>query len=587
MGRLSRPAASGGGLTALLAAIRGSVGARQWPVLGIVVLAAALESVGLVLVLPVAETLFAAEGAVPDGITGRVVGWLGALGIRSTAGHLAAIGAVFIVLTVLRALVLLKRDTMMAELAQGFVDRTRADFFGLLAATDWPVIKRLRKAHLLDAMTTNIARLAGAMHALTSGAVTVAMAVAFLVAGFVVSTLLGFALLVLVALGVVFALAWSARSRALGERMNWANRGVMAETTRFLEGMKAAKAANAEDALAERFVDRITETRTLSVQFVRQQGRLRNGVQIVASLAAFAVLLVGYGWLGMSGGELLVMAAIVLRLAPSAVAAFGNMQMVALALPAFDAIRALEGELLAARSVPAKATAQVPDLAGIALVLDGASVRVAGENGSDKTLVTIDRLHIAPGTLVHIGGPSGAGKSSLAELVAGLHLPASGTVMRGEVLLGAETRRTWQAQLAFAPQEPFLFDATVRENLLWPNCSADDEAIWHALEVCEAADLVNTLPNNLDEELLDGGARLSGGERQRLCLARALLRGADLLILDEATSAMDAGLERRIVGRLRADIGQRIVLLVSHSLNAIDQADMRVVVENGIARLAS
>lgn len=168
---------------------------------------------------------------------------------------------------------------------------------------------------------------------------------------------------------------------------------------------------------------------------------------------------------------------------------------------------------------------------------------------------------------------------------AGLHLPAKGSVRRGDFPLEAGQRRAWQAQVSFAPQEPFIFDGTVRENLLWPNLAAEDAALWHALDQAEATEIVSGLPARLDEELLDGGARLSGGERQRLCLARALVRPASLLVLDEARSAMDPELERRIIGRLRQDIGRRIVLMVSHSLNAVGFADLRIDVSKGQARI--
>ena len=576
-------------LRALLRAIhafaRGSIAST----LAIILLAALLEGAGLVLLLPVAETLFAQETGTHSGLTGTLRAMLESWNVTSVTAQLAVMGAGFLLLVALRAAVLLKRDVLMMRLSQGFVDHTRRSFFTLLAQADWPVIKRFRKAQLLNAMTTNIARLAATMSALSRGLITVAMALAYLVAAFFVSALLGAVLLGLTAFGLVSAIIWTRRSHRLGTQLTSANRGVMQETTRFLDGMKAAKAARAEAALTQRFDARIAESRALAVEFVEQQGRLRNAVQLGASVAALLTLLVGYGLVGLSGGELLVMAAIVLRLSPNLIATFGGLQTIAHALPAFTSIRETEAALRAAQGEAERDTpvtlAHIPS-PDAPLILREASVSVPGEDGGETVLVHCAQIAFAPGTLTHISGPSGAGKSTLVELVAGLHLPASGSVSRGAVELTAQTRRGWQQAVSFAPQEPFLFDDSVRANMLWPDLAVDDAAIWQVLEQCEAAELVRGLPKGLDHELLDGGARLSGGERQRLCLARALLRPASLLVLDEATSAMDPELERRIISGLRESIGQRIVLLVSHSLNAAGCADQAIRVSGGVVETA-
>lgn len=580
-----------GGFRALLAAIVDFAGPLLPRTLVVISLAAVLEGAGLVLLLPVAEVIFAQGENARSGVTADVVAWLAAQGFGSVIAQLAVMGTAFMLLVLLRAIVLLRRDVLIASLAEGFVDHVRRRFFDRLAEADWPVIKRFRKAQLLNSMTTNIGRLAVTMHALASALVTAIMALAYLAAAFVVNGVLGLALLLLAGAGLVGAVLWTRRSHRLGQRLNLANRGVMDETTRFLDGLKAAKAARAEVALSARFAESIAETRAIAIHFVMQQARLRNAVQVIAALGALVVLLLGFGLLGLTGGELLVVAAIVLRLAPNLVASFGGLQSIAHALPAFEAIRELGSQLEAAQhasdrreegeiapATPASTSPATP------LVLEGARVDVRSDVAGAVTLLRADGISIAPGTLVHISGPSGGGKSTLVELIAGLHFPAAGSVRRGAFELSTADRESWQAQVSFAPQEPFLFDGNVRENLLWPDLSLPDEALWDALERVEATQVVRDLPDCLDEELLDGGARLSGGERQRLCLARALLRPASLLVLDEATSAMDPELERRIVARLKAEIGHRIILLVSHSLNAAGHADQRIEVMAGVAR---
>ena len=402
-----------GTLSALVREIVAFAGSRLPLAIVIITLAAVLEGTGLVLLLPVAETIFAQTGETQSGVTGALLDWLNAAGITTVLQQLAVMGAAFVGLVMVRAAVLLKRDVLMTELEEGFVDHIRRGFFVKLAHADWPVIKRFRKAQLLDTMTTNIGRLSQTMSVLANGLITAIMVLAYLGAAFVVSSVLGIALLGLILVGLVGAVVWMKRSRALGQRMNIANRDVMHQTTRFLDGMKAAKAARAEEQLTGRFTESITETRAISVQFVSQQARLRNVVQLIASTGALAVLLVGFGLVGLTGGELMVMAAIVMRLAPSLLSTFSGLQSISFALPAFEAIRVLERDIENAHVAQCATVAHEQAIKidpGAALKLSDARVDVVNDDGNVITLVRSGQIEILPGQLVHIGGTVRRGK---------------------------------------------------------------------------------------------------------------------------------------------------------------------------------
>lgn len=499
-------------MRALVAAVIAYVGPKLIPTLVIVGLAAVLEGAGIVLLLPLAETIFAqAEGGSPSGITASLVDWMAGHGLDTVVEQLAVMGVGFMVLVVLRAVLMLRRDVLLLQLSQGFVDNERRKFFSLLANCEWPVIKRYRKADLLNAMTLNIGRISVAMHYVSQGLVTAAVGLAYLLAAFAVSWMLGAVLVALSLAGAVFALVWSRRSRRSGERLNRANRGVMDETTRFLDGLKAAKAARAEEELTQRFAQSVAETRAIHVTFLRQQARLHNTIQVLAALAALLVLLVGFGTLGLSGGELLVMAAIILRLSPSLLTTFSGMQSIAHAMPAFAALRQIEAQIAAEHEA-----LEIP------------------RQAPSKTMAS---LHS--------------------------HRWNWQAQARGLGTSWASGWRWWRRRQSLS-RPALLCMLAGRPGQASPR--------W---------------PNGLEEQLLDGGARLSGGERQRLCLARALLCPASLLILDEATSAMDPELERTIVATLKQHSQQRIVLMVSHSRNALDLADMRIDVANGKARVVA
>lgn len=584
----SRLRSSQRGLQALLRAIW-DYSAPQLPgALLLLTVAAILEGAGVVLLLPLAEMIFAGEAEQQGGLTGNIQRAMADLGVATVTAQLSILGLGLVLLLAARALVLTHRDVLLARMSHGFVDHVRSSLFAVIARADWRVIKHFGRARLLDTMTADVARLVQTTHALSRGIVTSTLGLAYLAAAFLVSVSLGMLLLVLVALGTGSAVVWSRRSHTLGEQLTRANRGLMQETTRFLEGLKAAKVSHAENELARRFTDVISATREVQIAFLRRQSRLTNFSQILAAMVALSVLLLGYSQFRLSGGELLVMAAIVLRLAPALNSTFGGMQSIVHALPAFAAIRELEVEIAMGSGIPPVGTEDVARAPSIdvtsPVLLRDCAVEIVDTSGAQLTLLRTGQIDIEPGTLVHVSGPSGAGKSTFAELLAGLHLPARGEVRRGGSRLDAANVRQWQTQISFAPQEPFIFHGSVRENLLWPDVVAEEGAIWGALAQAEAAELVRRLPLQLDEQLLDGGARLSGGERQRLCLARALLRKSALLILDEATSAMDPDLERRIMRSLKANLGDRILLIVCHSENGRGHADLCIRVEKGEAR---
>lgn len=596
---VKRQTAHPDGISSLISAVHDYARGRILYTFGIAGLAAILEGIGILLLLPIAEMIFIdAGGASTSGITRQILHALQQMGITTQFGQLAAMGVVFLTLMVVRAGVLMRREIVLMELMQGFVDQQRRKLFLMLAEADWPVVKRYKKSELLTAMTSNIGRLAQAMQFLSAGMVTAVLGTVSLGAAFVVSVPLGIMLTVLVCAGILFAALWSKRSLYSGRELTLKQFGAMQETTRFLDGLKVAKAARAENELTQRYASHIRKVRETQVAFIRSQSKLRHGLYLAASIVALTLLLAGIGLIGLSPGELLVMVVIIARLAPSFIATASGMQTIAHALPAFQAIRALERSLAAAHQqtgtpdpedmlvAPSDLSSDFSaNLSGAALALRDIAVQITNVNEQTVTLVRASDIVINAGSLVHIGGPSGAGKSSLVELIAGLHLPAFGQAVCGPITLSPQTRRIWQSHVSFMPQEPFIFDGTVRENLCWPDQHADTESLWHALEKAEARKIVEALPLQLDEPLLDGGARLSGGERQRLCLARAFLSDAKLMILDEATSAMDPQLERVIVSRLKNSLKGRITLMVSHSVNAIDLTDKQIHVADGVAAL--
>jgi ATP-binding cassette subfamily C protein len=207
-----------------------------------------------------------------------------------------------------------------------------------------------------------------------------------------------------------------------------------------------------------------------------------------------------------------------------------------------------------------------------AISLSGVGVRFAGREAPALSGIDLD---FPVGSTTFVTGPSGAGKSTLADLLGGLILPDAGTITIDGLPLAQAGPSAWRGQVAYVQQEPLLFDATIRENLLWAEPQADEARLREVL-VQASAGFVFDLPEGLDTRTGASGRQLSGGERQRIALARALLRCPSLLILDEATSALDAANEAAICAAIGPLRGTLTMVIIGHRGALSELAERRI-----------
>jgi subfamily B ATP-binding cassette protein MsbA len=215
---------------------------------------------------------------------------------------------------------------------------------------------------------------------------------------------------------------------------------------------------------------------------------------------------------------------------------------------------------------------------GSGLRLESVSLRYP--DTPEPALSAVD-LVVRPGEKLALVGPSGSGKSTLVDLLARFLDPTAGRITVDGVDLRQVSLDDWTANYAMVGQVPFLFHATIGENLRYGKPDATAEEVRAAARAAQIHDFIESLPQGYDTDVADAGARLSGGQRQRIAIARALLKGAPLLLLDEATSALDSESEAAVQGALDELMRGRTVVVVAHRLSTVRNADRIAVFEAG------
>ncbi|MDX6472538.1 MAG: ATP-binding cassette, subfamily bacterial, partial [Gaiellaceae bacterium] len=198
----------------------------------------------------------------------------------------------------------------------------------------------------------------------------------------------------------------------------------------------------------------------------------------------------------------------------------------------------------------------------------------------DEVLHGID-LSVPAGTTVALVGHTGAGKSTIAKLLARFYEPTDGRILIDGLDLNDVTQASLRRQLGVVPQEGFLFAGTVAENIAFGKPGASPEEIVHAAQTVGANDFILRLEDGYETQLGERGSRLSLGQRQLIAFARALLADPRILILDEATSSVDIGTERKIEQALDVLLAERTAFIIAHRLSTIRDADLIVVLEHG------
>lgn len=545
-----------------------SIGPRRLAhVAALILLAGVSDGAGLMLLVPLLNSL----GAPMPVVTGAA-GWFLALLPATLAGLLL----LFLAVAVVRAVVARLQENAVARLRFDYAVDLKIRTYAAIANASWSYLRRRRTADFHAIFATEVDRIEHGVQLLLEVPARLVIFLAHIIIAFAIAP--AFSALA-IALGL--CLAWGLRrrlveSRRLGDIVSEAGTRVSREITEFLQALKLTKAYGAEAQHVRAFADAVQQAEGAGLASRRLLANTELILEIATAVVLAALLWLAVDWLGLPLANLLVLIFVFQRLMPMFQDIQNLVQEFVHCSSAFQIVAATIADCDAA----ADRTGQTPPGRvpfDTELRLEGVGF---GYDTAGDVLRGID-LALPAGSLTVLSGVSGAGKSTLLDLLGGLVVPTAGRILIDGVELTAALAPGWRRSVGYMAQEAFLFHDSIRANLAWADPTASDERMLDVLRLAGLAELLRALPRGLDTVVGDRGTNLSGGERQRLALARTLLRGPRLILLDEPASALDSQNEDRILETIASLQGRTTIVVVTHRPAAITGADRYLALVDG------
>ena len=474
---------------------------------------------------------------------------------------------IYVFLTGFQALLSYARSVLDVQIVQQYKQNMRNELFSAIIEAEWKFIKYEKNTHLFNNLIGEINTIGYAITALIGSLSTLVIFCVYLAT----SLFLSFKMTVVASLCFLPLLLIQRKlnnsAYKTGEVMYWRHESLFGTVLEFINSFKLAQSHSFQQRYVSAFRQITAQTAQDEYAYARTSAITDVLYQVGTSVIISIVLVCAIHIINIPTVDLLLMVYIASRLVPNFSSLGRNYQYLVSTLPSYNGVTSL---LLEAKNHKEDNTGKQP-------LINFPSHTIRFENvgfcyDSDRSIFDNLNCEIRINKTTSIIGASGVGKTTLLELILGLLKPKEGKIYIDNVNLAHINLDDWRTLIAYIPQECFLFNTTIRQNLLWAKPKATDDDLKNALWAA-AGGFVFTLPGGLETIVGDQGIRLSGGERQRIALARALLRQPRILILDEATNALDIDNERLIKEAIDRLKGKITMLIIAHNQYLHENSD--------------
>jgi subfamily B ATP-binding cassette protein MsbA len=358
-----------------------------------------------------------------------------------------------------------------------------------------------------------------------------------------------------------------------GTRVAKANQAVQKSVQAGTQGIRDVKLFGLTSEILADFTDSIERYTQSEIALKRNEAVVRNFYDLAAAVSLFVLIYIGFTFSELSLGALGIFLFAMFRLSPL-VSRF-NSQIYKLEGRVSHLVRTQEFIDELSRQEEQTGTQPIGEITNI--TFDDVHFSYT----EDEPVLQGLSFEIENGEFVGFVGQSGAGKSTIVSLITQMYHPDAGDIRSNGTSIDEYDLEDWRSKIAVVRQKPFIFNDTLERNITVGNRDATRQDVERACEIARVTEFLDDLPQGYESELGDDGVRLSGGQRQRVALARALLKNADYLILDEATSDLDSNLEREVQESIEAMDREYTIITIAHRLSTVKNADLIYTLEDG------
>lgn len=468
------------------------------------------------------------------------------------------------------------------KIHQGFLFHLRLEIYRAILQAKWDFFIKKRKSDLINLLTTELGRVNVGLTLLLNLIASVIFTLIQIGLALWLSVKLTIFVLLCGLIHVALTRKIAKKAKMLGSLTSELSQGYLAGITDQLNGIKDIKSNILEESrlIWLRFITRKMENEQNQYLRLATTSELLSKISSAVFISLFILLSVEL--FHAQPEQLLLIIIIFSRLWPRIAGIQFCIEQIASNIPAFKALMELEKECLDAQEI--KDRDQFSQNVNVIRIEKGLECRNLYFRYNQKESIYALQdvsLQIFANSMTAIVGRSGSGKSTLIDMIMGLIVPERGQVLMDGIPLTGDNLLALRRSISYVPQDPFLFNDSIRENLLLVKPDATEKEIWKALDFSVSTEFIKRLPQGLDTIIGDRGVRLSGGERQRLVLARAILRRPSIIVLDEATSSLDTENETKIQEVLERLKGTMTIIVIAHRLSTIRNADQVIVLDQG------